>query len=163
MNYSQYFSFCCLNFTCHKINVVWYIYIWLLHEPNVFKIMVTLWCCIIRSLWCRNDVINVPSCVIFKTIRFLRLSMQFSVFIAVFVYFAHILHILLCYFIGLLIFEKIFSGNGYVMVIAPLHNDVILKLLWCHNNEFIICNSLSLLLYSPGSSISHSHFLLWRS
>ena len=42
------------------------------------------------------DVTSVPDCVIFKTIRFLRLSMKISILIAVFVCLAHILHIFLC-------------------------------------------------------------------
>ena len=50
------------------------------------------------------DVISVPNCVIFKTIRFLRVSMKFSILIAVFVCLGYILHIFLCYFIDLLIF-----------------------------------------------------------
>ena len=52
-----------------------------------------------------NEVISVPNWIIFKTIKFLQLSMQFSVLIAVFVCLAYVLHILLCYFIDLLIFE----------------------------------------------------------
>ena len=58
-----------------------------------------------EAIMTHNDVISVSNRVIFKTIRLLRLLMQFLILIAVFVCLAHILHIFLFYFNDLLIFE----------------------------------------------------------
>ena len=109
--YSQFFCFCYLNFICHKINVVWHIYNYYMNQMSW-----QWWCYGDVILWRHNNVTSVPSCIIFKTIRFLQFSMQFLILIPVFfvwpIYYTFCCAIsLICWFLNRIFHEKLVDEN----------------------------------------------------